>query len=118
MSRRTAWWRAPPLLRISIAPPIATPRMSRIWIAIRSVPRSLEEQVGDDVHRVQHRLALRAAVVGVEDVHRVLHDPGAAAADLVDDLGGVGHAVLPDVEPLAALSGQGPQTVVRVGEPD
>src|SRR5664279_2544493 len=59
---------------------------------------SSQHQVGQDVDGVPQRLALALGVVGVEDVHGVLHIPGFGCTDLGDELAGVGHSVLGDVE--------------------
>src|SRR5690606_22183625 len=72
--RRIAWWRAFAVVRVSSAATTPTPTSRRTWMTIWSDMglRSAEDEVDEDVHRVEQRLPRGAGVVGVEQVHRVL----------------------------------------------
>src|SRR5665811_2321467 len=123
--RRTALVRAP-VSRRSRTAVMTTTTMSTSWIRTifmvcalrRSGDRSSSQnQVGQDVDGVPQRLALGLGVVGVEDVHGVLHIADLERADLGDQLTGVRHAVLGDVELLEHRTTYRAQPVVRVGQP-
>src|SRR5665811_1726018 len=88
--RRTAWVRAP-LSRRSRTAVMTTTTMRTSWIrtifmvcALRRPGdrSSTQDQVGQDVDGVPQRLALGLGIVGVEDVHGVLHVAGLERADL------------------------------------
>ena len=49
-------------------------------------------------------------------MHRLLGVPQLQPPDFVDDLGGVRHPVLGHPNPTRRVAGQGPKSVVRVGE--
>src|SRR5699024_5863770 len=72
--RRIAWCRAFAVVRVSSAATTPTPTSRMTWMTIWSDMglRSAEDEVDEDVHRVEQRLPLGAGVVGVQQVHGVL----------------------------------------------
>src|SRR5450631_790239 len=122
--RRTAWVRAP-RPRSSRTATTTTATMRTSWIAtiftggaFRGLAAGLssQHQVGQDVDGVPERLTLGLRVVGVEDVHGVLHIDGLGCPDLGDKLAGVCHPVLGDVELCDHPTAYRTQPVVGVRE--
>src|SRR5690242_16797031 len=102
-TRRMAWCRTPAVARSRNSAMTPTDAISRTWMVSMGLP-SLEQQLDDDVHGVELGLTLGPRVVGVADVDRLLGPAQPGLPDLRDDLRGVGHPVLPDVQRLSRLA--------------
>src|SRR6266540_2861075 len=74
------------------------------------------EELGKDVDGVAETLTLAQRILGVQDGYRTLGDRKPRIPDLLDDLGGVRHSVLPDIDRLCGAPREQTKSVVRVGQ--
>src|SRR3954470_3899567 len=112
--RRTAWCRALPAPRMSVSVPTTTAQKSRSWtMMIMGLP---VEKIREDVDAVQQGLPFRLGIIGVDDPDRMFHQPRFELGQLLDQLGGMGHAVLAQLDPGGHARGEGAQPVVRIGQ--
>src|SRR6266508_2325798 len=114
--RLLACSRTPCRLRTKTISRVPTHSSSRIWISM-SGPPVPDRDVEKDVDAVDQGLALRPGVVGVHDGHRNLDHPPVGPREQGRDLRGVRHAVHGDPQLLGHRTGEQPQPVVGVGQP-
>ena len=89
----------------------------RLYRYREDVPRNYSYivlEIGEDAEAVRHLLALGDAVLRVGDGHRHFPHLQFQPADLRNELGGVRHAVLPDVKPSRRGRGHHPEAIVRI----
>src|SRR6266540_3300356 len=114
--RLLACSRTPCRLRTKTISRVPTHSSSRIWISM-SDPPVPDRDVEQDVDAVDQGLALRPGVVGGHDGHRNLDHPPVGPREQGRDLRGVRHAVHGDPQLLGHRTGEQPQPVVGVGQP-